>query len=221
MNSEYWAFLSDVLSRNRFIHKENSVNSSAERWYEYLNVDQDEVKTVLKLSYKQNLRVIAVQIGWRHEESHKFCLDMLKMDWPEGYNWLLDVGVISAPCLNLFNLSSYMGWILGGIPVFDNIEKLKEEERFSNLLEREHWQITNSNILFSRYVADVKPFTWNACNSAIRVAEVAALSRLIGSPKDFDDCVLRYQPLIEADMYSLGSYNRWISGLKAKVNDSR
>lgn len=157
---------------------------------------------------------------WCHSASRDFCLAALEEDWPSGFAWLKEAGVIDAPCLLLFNLADYMGWKLGGIPVGSAPAVYESADvRSAEVLKQSQWMQQDSAGLLACYAEDRKPFGWRASNSAIRLAEVAALSSCVGSDTAlFDRCASDHAAVIETDMFGMGTASGWLVALRSRLN---
>jgi len=215
MKQKYWRLLTEFLEKRGFIIHDVRPPASTAIWFSSNQANQSSLHTWLKFEYKPRLQVLTAHLGWSDPVVHEFCLDALKCDWPKGYEWLSEVGVIENPTLLLFNLASGCHWDLNGMP-------MNTETDFSLALE----QLANTGLLkpvssedlLDLLLADSKPFAWSESNSAIRIAQIAGLvkkRRLDLSV--LDECALSHLALIQADMFGLGSADLWIRSLRSRV----
>lgn len=182
---------------------------------------QDLTLTFLyfRFTFKPKLRVLTAHVGWRHEAVHSFCLDAIKSAWHEGFAWLSEVGLIDAPCLQLFNLANYMGWPLAGVPVRESRQTY--DNAFTHLgktLSVEGWVRSNVESLLDIYISDHSPFGWRDGNAAIRIAEIAGLIHCLGRDMEIlKRSSVNHLALIQADMFNLGSAEEWVTTLYSRA----
>lgn len=218
MKKEYWNQLEAMLKGHGFLRDPSQQQDLSIGWFVCAAPDTD-VTTYLRFVFKPKLRTLSAHLGWRHDLTHHFCLTALKADWPRGFSWLSEAGVLGAPCLTLFNLADHMGWSLAGMPIGEPRSVYESAQmRLGDAIAGSGWMSTDARALLVRYVEDEKPFTWRSSNSAIRLAQVAGLCASMGSGSEaFEQCAAAHSALIEADMFSLGSAESWIAALRARL----
>lgn len=177
-----------------------------------------EVATYLRFVFKPKLRVLTAHLGWRHEATHNFCLAALESDWPGGFSWLSDAGVLGAPCLSLFNLADHMGWPLAGVPIGE--PRSISDMRLGEAIAKGNWVNVDAKALLALYIEDEKPFGWRSSNSAIRLAQIAGLCVNKGRDSEiFERCAVTHSALIDADMFGLGAASEWIAALRTRLGN--
>lgn len=221
MKRESWLRLECMLERHGFLRDESRVEDAATKWFIRSSPDED-VTACLRFVFKPKMHVLTAHLGWSHKAVREFCLTALQSNWPQGFAWLKEAGVVDAPCLSLFNLADYMAWKLGGMSVGGDPAVYESAEiRLGEALEGTHWWQQDAQRLLAHYVNDQAPFDWRASNSAIRLAEIAGLSKVLGAGlAHFDRCASDHQALIETDMFGLGSASVWIASLRARLATS-
>jgi hypothetical protein len=219
MKRDNWQRLGRLLDNHGFISADFVADDPATRWFVCTHPESD-VTSNLRFVFKPKMNVLTVHFGWNHQISRDFCLAALQADWPQGYAWLKEVGVICAPCLSLFNLADHLEWSLGGMPISDVAAVYENAEtKLAEWLESRQWFCQDAKELLACYIADKAPFNWRGSNSAIRLALIAGLSNSINrSSADFDQCASDHFLLIETDMFGLGTAAGWISSLRARLS---
>lgn len=222
MNKGNWTLLEAMLEKHSFKCFSAKQSSSLACWYVCDPLTSD-VFSCLRFVYKPKLQVLTTHLGWHHKDSSDFCLTALKADWPEGFSWLTEAGVLDAPCLSLFNLAGHLSWPLGGMPLGDRENTYENAViKLDECLSDSNWWRIDTEGLFFRYVEDAEPFRWRSCNSAIRLAQIAGLCALYGNRTEvFEQCASAYSVLIEADMCGLGRASTWIAALRERLGQHR
>jgi len=218
MKKEYWAHLETMLKEHGFSRVPSQQQGTSIRWFGCAATGAD-VTAYLRFDSKPTSRILTVHLGWRHDAAYDFFLEALKADWPRGFSWLSEVGVLDAPCVCQFFLGSYMRPAYG-ISFREPQSFYEEVSRFGELIARSDWGNLNAKGLLARYVTDEKPFGWlSSCSCAIRLALIAGLcaNKVGGSEEVFDRCAKTYSKLIEADMASLGTGSSWIAALRTRL----
>lgn len=219
MKKEDWIQLEQVLKEIGFSRDLSQRKVSSIAWFVSAKA-ATEVTTYLRFVFKPKLRVLTAHLGWRHEASHNFCLEALESDWPSGFSWLSEVGILGGPCLSLFNLAEHMGWPLAGIPI-DGLRSISAMQ-LRDAIVNDSWMSIDAKALLGRYVKDEKPFGWRSCNSAIRLAQIAGLCvSTKNSNEIFEQCAATHLTLIEADMFGLGSASGWIAALRNRLEGNQ
>lgn len=220
MKNKQLDYLATILDELGFLQEQETNQDSSTSWFVSPS-DDKQVRTYLRFIYKPKLSVLTMHIGWRHEPTHNFCMDVLESEWPRGYLWLSEAGVILAPCLTIFNLAEYMGWSLGGIQLNATTSIYKEEMgHLKDVIKGTDWGSMHVKSLLTLYIEDRKPFGWRASNSAIRLAQIAGLCLSTGENRRvFDQCALAHAALIESDMFALGTASSWIASLQKRLNN--
>lgn len=219
MKTDNWRHLESMLGRYGFMSDSMPGSPEGARWFACTDPEDDAITTYLRFVFKPKMHVLTAHLGWRHRAVHDFCVTALEEDWPRGFAWLKDAGVINAPCLSLFNLADYMGWKLGGMPVGSAPAVYESAEvRLAEVLKQSQWMQQDSAGLLARYAEDRKPFGWRASNSAIRLAEVAGLSSCMGAGTAlFDRCASDHAAAIETDMFGMGTASSWLFALRSRL----
>lgn len=217
MKSDLWASLQALLEQQRFIRHEEGVSDPSVAWF--VHQSSPAVSTHIRFVFKKKLRVATAHLGWRHEPTHAFCLAALKFCWPAGFAWLSDAGVVSAPCLLLFNLANHMAWPLAGMPIGGpSVVSGSAETRFGEVLSQAQWTDMDAETLLNRYVNDQNPFGWRDGNAALRLAHIAGLlNNLKGDRLVLDQCAADHMAVIQSDMFNLGSASQWIDCLRSGI----
>lgn len=213
-----WRNLEHAVGRHGYVPRMVNGRDTTTQWFVRSHRDEALVACI-RFVAKQKMRVFTVHLGWRHETAHEFCLTALQQDWPRGYKWLRDAGVVQSPCLSLFNLAGFAQWRLGGVP-FEHLMCAVQDAEISldRALGEFRWGERNSRELLDTYVNGHEPFHWGACNSAVRLGQVAGLSSILASGTAvFDCCVADHSALIETDMFGLGSGAEWIAALRRRL----
>lgn len=220
MKTDNWLDLARMLERYGFLPNSTPGRLDETRWFVGANSKDDAITTCLRFVFKPKMHVLTAHLGWRHSAARDFCLSALEKDWPRGFAWLKDAGVIDAPCLTMFNLADYMGWKLGGMPVGSAPAVYESAEvRLAEILEQGEWRHQDSAGLLTCYTDDRAPFSWQASNSAIRLAEVAGLSWSLGIDAAlFDRCAQDHAAMIETDMFGLGKAASWTVALRTRLS---
>lgn len=218
MKNENWSHLESMLRGHGFWRMPAQQQDPLISWFA-CSVQDVDVTAYLRFVFKPKFRILTAHLGWRHEITHNFILTALESDWPRGFSWLSEAGVLDAPCLSLFNLADYLSWPLAGMPIGEPQSVYEEAEiRLSDAIERNGWTSTDAKTLLSHYVDDEAPFTWRSSNSAIRLAQIAGLCVSIDSNGEvFERSVVTHAALIETDMYGLGSAANWIAALRTRL----
>lgn len=222
MKADNWKNLEGMLDRRGFLPNATAGRSDETRWFVCVSPQDDAVTTCLRFVFKPKMHVLTAHVGWRHSAAREFCFEALEKDWPRGFAWLKDAGVIGAPCLSMFNLADYMGWKLGGMPVGSASSVYESAEvRLTEVLDQSQWGRQDSAGLLACYADDRLPFRWQASNSAIRLAEVAGLSWFLRADVAlFDRCAREHAAVIETDMFSMGKASDWTGALRARLTGS-
>ena len=217
-----WGPLLHMLEMHGFAPDRATGNDAGTRWYVREDIASG-ISTHIRIVFKQKLRVLAVHLGWNHSVARDFCLEAVKLDWPRGYAWLEDAGVLSAPCLSLFNLADQLKWCLGGRPISSmDAVSCNTRNSLSDWLQERSWSHSGPQALLGTYVADKAPFNWRGCNSALRLGQIAGLSMCLGrDAQDFDACAAMHISLIQADMFDLGLASEWISTLRVRMTEPK
>jgi hypothetical protein len=218
MKQESWKRLERTLEPHGFYQDKSWQGDSATKWFVCAGSD-DAVTACLRFVFKPKMHVLTVHLGWRHKAADAFSVTALENDWPKGFAWLKDAGVISAPCLSLFNLADHMGWVLGGMPVGGPLSAYESAVvRFGQVMGGSGWGQKDSRGVLACYVEDQMPFGWRSCNSAIRLAQVAGLCAALDEDGAlFERCAAEHAALIDTDMFGLGSSANWIASLRSRL----
>lgn len=213
-----WRNLEYAVGRHGYVPLGVNAHDTATRWFVRPHRHEGLV-ACLRFVAKSKMRVFTVHLGWRHESAREFCLTALQQDWPRGYAWLSDAGVLQAPCLSLFNLAAFASWRLGGLP----LERLTSEDRDAEIsldaaLGEFRWGESSSRELLGIYAAGHGPFRWGTCNSAVRLGQIAGLCKVLTTGTElFDRCAADYASLVQTDMFGLGSGAEWIASLRRRL----
>lgn len=218
MKNDHWVSLESVLRKHGFCADSRAPHEPATSWFVGEPIGAEALTTHLRFVFKPKLHVLTAHVGWRHEATHRFCMEALRVDWLAGFNWLSEAGLIQSPCLLLFNLSNYMEWPLAGLPVGgSDAVRESSEGRLANAMSRAQWNGVSAQWLLDHYLSDQSPFNWGNANAALRIAHIAGLVTTLKSDISlFDRCVAEHLSKIQADMFSLGSATTWIQALRSR-----
>jgi hypothetical protein len=221
MKKEYWAYLEAMLKKHGFLSVPSQQQGTSVRWFDCAATGAD-VTAYLQFISKPTFRILEVHLGWHHDATYDFFLAALKADWPRGFTWLSEVGVLDAPCVCLFNLGGYMRWPGHAISFREPQSFYETVTHFGDVISKSDWGNVNEKGLLARYVENEKPFGWlSSCSCAIRLAHIAGLcASNVGDEEVFDRCAKTYSALIEAHMFSLGTASSWIAALRTRLLDA-
>lgn len=219
MNIDYWKLLEGTLKKFGFTAYPCKRVDRATKWFVSKIGGTYAVPVYLRFVHKSKLKVLSTHVGWSDDSSHAFIVKMLQKHWIVGYEWFHQARLLDAPSVLVFNLSEELGHRYGGMPVGDSADAFEQAlSGLGDFVLRENVQTVGTMRLLNLYLADTAPFAWEQCNSALRLAHIAAL--LVGDVdrlSEFDSCVESRFARIEADMFKLGSANEWVQALRSEV----
>jgi hypothetical protein len=195
-------------------------SSPENHWFVSNQVDEG-VSAYLHLVYKPKLKVFTVHSGWKNSFSHAFAVDSIRQMWVPGYDWLTRVKVITAPCMVMFNVADHMNWISGGLDCKKELPEFQSQASalLDGLVSQKVRSLVTPSQLLDCYLHDDHPFHWKNCNSALRIAEIAGLVKLLGvRENEALDRAKEFSALINADMFDLGKGDNWISNLFERIH---
>ena len=217
---QYFEQLDKILQKYEFEESFSlKENGQYTKWFTRKNQQSDLVETCLRFEYKRYTQVISIHVGWHHQQSHNFCVDALKVNWPEGFTWLEKIGFINWPCLLMHNLGGFLDFPLYGIDVKDRVLNSSHINVFiEKVLDSSDFMFIDTRALLTRYIQDNQPFSWQLPNSAIRIALTAGLIKsLRADTRIFDECANTHIQLIQRDMFQMGDAADWIKNLSSKM----
>lgn len=218
MKGKYWEALESAIYGIGFSRYSGSLLTANDRYYARPCASGD-VCAVLHFAYKQRARILTAHLGWVNPEVKRFCVDCLERYWPGGYEWLRSVGMIESPVLNYFNLQKFLDWRSGGMPV--NSALLDCSSSLGGLvalLSKSGWLEYGADRVMQVLVSDASPYPWGVGNGALRIAEIAGFSSLLGyGVTEFDRCAVQHRMQISGNMFQTGSADDWLSGLRAEL----
>lgn len=181
----------------------------------------DLARAHIRFIYKPKFNAFTVHIGWENLFSQAFVVDAMREMWKPGYDWLIKVNVLSAPCIVTFNIAEYLDWNIGALRCEDSsaifLKQIKD--LMADVVLDKLISVSDPAQLLDCYLRDERPFHWKNCNSALRVAEIAGLVKLLGVRKDEALSRAReFRALINVDMFDLGKGDDWISNLFERIH---
>lgn len=217
-----WKSIDLVLSGAGLLRSSAHSQGMAVAWYRTQATDR-QVSFWVRLASKPVLRVVTVEIGWSHEFAREFCIRFLRDEWPKGAEWLEATGVLSQPCLSMFNLGDYFNWPRHGVTVNETGEP--DVEALSAVVAaaiEQNWNAATSKRLLATLASNAPPFEWFRTNAVVRLTEIAGLRAYVGASSSVVRGILtEHRDVIGASAFGMEDVDAWAKQLVARSETVR